>query len=51
LLDGKSYETIPEELLVRAGLKAGISLLEPGTPAPSPAGSGSSCCGGGGCCY
>jgi len=44
---------IPEELLVRAGLKAGIRLLEPETANRVAAGSGkpSSCCGSGGCCY
>ena len=52
-LEGRSYEVIPEDLLVRAGLKAGIRLLEPDATAPGAAGSGtrSSCCGGGGCCY
>jgi len=44
---------IPEELLVRAGLKAGIRLLEPEPGSQAAAGSGkpASCCGSGGCCY
>ena len=52
-LEGRSYEVIPEELLVRAGLKAGIRLLEPEPGSQDAAGSGksSSCCGSGGCCY
>lgn len=51
--EGRSYEVIPEELLVRAGLKAGIRLLEPEPASQTAAGSGtpSSCCGDGGCCY
>ena len=52
-LEGQSYEVIPEDLLVRAGLKAGIRLLEPEPANQAAAGSGtaSSCCGGGSCCY
>ncbi len=52
-VEGKSYEAIPEELLVRAGIRAGISLLEPGTPATGASANStrSSCCGGGNCCY
>ena len=52
-LEGRSYEVIPEELLVRAGLKAGIRLLEPAAADAAAAGSGkpASCCGSGGCCY
>lgn len=52
-LEGQCYEVIPEELLVRAGLKAGIRLLEPEAAEGVTAGSGKpvSCCGSGGCCY
>lgn len=52
-LEGQSYEVIPEDLLVRAGLKAGIRLLEPELASPAAAGSGttSSGCGSSGCCY
>ncbi|MEN9474438.1 MAG: hypothetical protein RIS48_1158 [Pseudomonadota bacterium] len=52
-LEGQSYEVIPEELLVRAGLKAGIRLLEPEPGSQAAAGSGkpASGCGSGGCCY
>lgn len=52
-LEGQSYEVIPEELLVRAGLKAGIRLLEPEPGSQDAAGSGkpASGCGSGGCCY
>ena len=52
-LEGQCYEVIPEELLVRAGLKAGIRLLEPEPASQAAAGSGkpSGCCGSGGCCY
>ena len=52
-LDGQSHEVIPEELLVRAGLRAGIRLLEPEPASQAAAGSGkpASCCGSGGCCY
>lgn len=48
-VDGTTYEAIPAELIVRAGLLAGASLLggEPGqpccSPVDSPAGS-SGCC-------
>ncbi|MEN9904517.1 MAG: hypothetical protein RLZZ555_1082 [Pseudomonadota bacterium] len=52
-VEGQSYEVIPEELLVRAGLKAGIGLLEPVSTSSNPAGGDcrSSNCGSGGCCY
>ena len=52
-LEGQSYEVIPEELLVRAGLKAGIRLLEPEPNSQVAAGSGtrSNCCSGGDRCY
>ncbi len=52
-VEGQAYEVVPEELLVRAGLKAGIGLLEPEPASQAAAGSGkpSSCCGTGGCCY
>lgn len=52
-LEGQCYEMIPEELLVRAGLKAGIRLLEPEPASQAAAGSGkpSGCCDSGGCCY
>ncbi|MEO0002678.1 MAG: hypothetical protein RLZZ22_370 [Pseudomonadota bacterium] len=51
-LEGQSHEVVPEELLVRAGLKAGIRLLEPEPASQDTAGSGqcSSGCGAGGCC-
>ncbi len=51
-IEGLTYEVIPEELLVRAGLKAGIRLLDPGSKPSGRAGDGmrpSSC--GSGCCY
>ena len=32
LVDGKSYETIPAELIVRAGLRVAADLLEPVAP-------------------
>lgn len=52
-LGGQTHEVVPEELLVRAGLKAGLALLEPEPASTAPAGSGqlSSRCGSGGCCY
>lgn len=52
-LGGQTHEVVPEELLVRAGLKAGLGLLEPEPADTLPAGSGLLCsrCGSGGCCY
>jgi hypothetical protein len=43
VVDGRVYETIPPELIVRAGLKMAANLIQPRRPAPqattSPAGS------------
>ncbi len=50
-VEGTIHEVIPEDLLVRAGLKAGISLLESGAQAAGPhAGDARPACCSGGCC-
>lgn len=49
-LGGQSYEVVPEELLVRAGIVAGIRLLDTSLPAAATADE-QSASKGGGCCY
>ena len=51
-VEGTVHEVIPEDLLVRAGLKAGLSLLESGSQKASPIAGDArpACCRGGGCC-
>ena len=52
-LDGHSYEAIPEELLVRAGITAGVRLLEANATSASPSERAGSCqpANSSGCCY
>lgn len=42
IVDGRTYETIPPELIVRAGLRVAADLVQPGEPAKSCCPSGNS---------